>query len=237
MFDFGKLGHPPRLSWRWPRVDPPVVAWPGGGVVHLRSDSFLPYHHLDPRLAFGTFDPATHVRLAGNRNPHLAWSDVPPSTRSLALLCWDADAPTRPDDVNQERRTVPLDLPRAEFFHWVVSDLPADLRSIAEGSHSAGVTPRGKPLGRTPSGGTTGLNSYTEWFANDADMSGDYAGYDGPCPPWNDERVHGYTFALYALDTPSVGLSGPFRGPELRQAMSGHVLAEAAVVGLYAIRR
>ena len=33
-------------------------------------------------------------------------------------------------------------------------------------------------------------------------MFGDYYGYDGPCPPWNDELVHRYVFTLYALDVP-----------------------------------
>jgi hypothetical protein len=39
-----------------------------------------------------------------------------------------------------------------------------------------------------------GVNDYTGWFANDPDMAGEYYGYDGPCPPWNDERVHTYVF-------------------------------------------
>jgi phosphatidylethanolamine-binding protein (PEBP) family uncharacterized protein len=38
------------------------------------------------------------------------------------------------------------------------------------------------------------------WFAGDNDMRGDYYGYDGPCPPWNDEIVHRYVFTLFALD-------------------------------------
>ena len=33
--------------------------------------------------------------------------------------------PTRPDDVNKEGHSVPYDLPRAEFVHWVVVDLEA----------------------------------------------------------------------------------------------------------------
>ena len=41
-------------------------------------------------------------------------------------------------------------------------------------------------------------------------MSGDYFGYDGPCPPWNDALVHRYVFTLYALDVATLGLQGPF---------------------------
>ncbi|RME28386.1 MAG: YbhB/YbcL family Raf kinase inhibitor-like protein [Deltaproteobacteria bacterium] len=201
--------------------------------MHLRSDSFKPYHWFDPRLAFGKPDPDTHVTFAGNRNPHLAWSGVPEGTRSFALLCWDPDVPTVGDDVNQEGRTVPLDLPRTDFFHWVVCDLPASLREIAEGAHADGVTVGGKDPGPTPDGGLQGLNDYTGWFAGDPDMGGEYAGYDGMGPPWNDERIHGYRFAVYALDVDSLGLSGAFTGAELRAATAGHVLDSAEILGLY----
>lgn len=203
--------------------------------MHLRSDSFKPYDYLDPTYAFGKHDAASHFALAGNTNPHLAWSGAPDGTRSFALICYDPDVPSRGDDVNQEGRTVPLDLPRVDFFHWVVANLPADVTEIAAGLHASGVTPKGKPLGATPSGGVTGLNDYTGWFAGDPDMGGDYAGYDGPAPPWNDERVHGYRFCVYALDTDALALPERFTGQDLRAAMSGHVLAEAQLIGLYAI--
>lgn len=204
--------------------------------MHLRSSSFRPYDLLDPRLAFAAADPKTHVRLSANRNPHLAWSGVPANTASLVLLCWDPEVPTEGSTVNREGVTVPLDLPRADFFHWVVADLPASLREIHEGSHSDGVIARGKPVGRSPSGGVQGLNDYTGWFASDAAMKGNYAGYDGPCPPWNDERVHGYRFAIYALDVGTLGLSGAFTGHDVRKAMEGHVLAKAELIGLYTLR-
>ncbi len=203
--------------------------------MHLRSDSFVPYQALPARLAFAVHDPTSHVRLSANRNPHLEWSGVPAGTRSFALLCWDPDVPTEGTNVNREGVTVPLDLPRCDFFHWVVVDLPPGLRCIAEGQHTDGVVPHGKPAGRTPDGGLQGLNDYTGWFAGDASMAGDWCGYDGPCPPWNDERVHGYRFAIYALDVATLGLAGPFTGHDARAAMAGHVLAEACILGLYAI--
>jgi Raf kinase inhibitor-like YbhB/YbcL family protein len=203
--------------------------------MHLRSDSFKPYAHLDSRLALAEHDPETHVHLAANRNPHLAWSNVPEGTRSFALICHDPEVPTEGSKVNQEGMTVPLDLERADFFHWVAADLPASLREIAEGAHSDGVTAHGKEPGPTPDGGVQGINDYTGWFAGDVDMRGDYGGYDGPGPPWNDERVHAYFFTVFALDVPSVGLSGSFTGQQLREAMQGHVLAQATIVGLYAI--
>jgi Raf kinase inhibitor-like YbhB/YbcL family protein len=203
--------------------------------VHLRSDSFVPYARIPDRLAFAVHDPVANVRLSANRNPHLQWSGVPPETRSFALLCWDPDVPTVGTDVNRTDRTVPLDLPRADFFHWVIADLPPGTTEIREGEHADGVVPRGKAPGPTPSGGHQGLNDYTGWFATDSAMAGNYCGYDGPCPPFNDERVHGYRFAVFALDT-TLGLTGAFTGHQVRAAMTGHVLARALLIGRYAIR-
>jgi len=203
--------------------------------MHVRSDSFEPYDYLPGKHAFCVPADEGHVALAENLNPHLAWSGVPEGTRSLALLCFDPEVPSEGTHVNVEGETVPLDLPRVDFFHWVVADLPADLAEIPAGSHSSGVTAKGKPPGATPHGGVQGINDYTGWFAGDPDMGGDYGGYDGPCPPWNDERVHSYHFAVYALDVESLGLSGSFTGQQVREAMAEHVLDSAEIVGLFTL--
>jgi Raf kinase inhibitor-like YbhB/YbcL family protein len=201
--------------------------------MNLTSRSFDPWTTLDARLAFAESDPDTHVRLSGNRNPHLKWEGVPDGTRSLAVLCCDDDVPSVGTDVNQEDRDVPLWLERTRFYHWVLVDLPPDLREIEEGTHSDGITPRGKSGGASPDGGSTGINDYTSWFAGDEDMRGDYFGYDGPCPPWNDPRTHAYVFRIVALDIETLGLTGAFTGAQVEEAMKGHVLAEASLSGLY----
>ncbi len=201
--------------------------------MNLISDSFRPWDDLDPRLAFGKHDPETHVALAGNRNPHLAWDNVPEGTKSFALLCYDDDVPTDGTDVNQEGRSVPVYLERARFFHWVVADLPATVTGVAEGAHSDGVTAGGKDGGATADGGVSGINDFTAWFAGNDDMKGSYYGYDGPGPPWNDERTHAYVFHVLALDTASLGLDGAFTGADLLAAAEGHVLGEARLAGLY----
>lgn len=169
-----------------------------------------------------------------NRSPHLIWSNAPEGTKSFTLICTDHDAPSVRDDANQPDRTVPFDLPRADFYHWVLVDIPADVNELPAGCDCEGVTPRGKDVGKTPYG-TRGVNSYTSWFAGDPNMEGDYGGYDGPFPPWNDERVHRYHFVLYALDVESLGLDGAFDGADALLAMRGHVLATADWVGTYAI--
>src|SRR5690606_4428721 len=109
-------------------------------------------------------------------------------------------APSRPDDVNQPDREVPAELPRCDFVHWVMADIPADCRELAAGACSEGITARGKVDPAGPDGSRQGLNDYTGWFAGDADMAGEYLGFDGPCPPFNDAIEHRYFFRLFALD-------------------------------------
>jgi Raf kinase inhibitor-like YbhB/YbcL family protein len=203
------------------------------------SDSFKDGATIPGEFAFCVIDPHTHVTLSANRNPHFAWSDVPAGAKSLVLICCDSDVPSRGDDVNQEGKTVPADLPRVDFFHWTLVDLPADVSAIAAGSFCDGVTARGKAgpqIAASPLvGARHGLNDYTGWFAGDADMGGDYFGYDGPCPPWNDSIMHRYVFTLYALDIAHVPVDGKFTGQQVRDAVRGHVLAEAAITGNYSL--
>lgn len=204
--------------------------------MKLWSDSFKDGGVIPGEFAFCVIDPATHVTLSANRNPHLAWSDLPAGTRSLALICHDVDVPSRGDDVNQEGKTVPADLPRVDFFHWTLIDLPADLSSIAAGQYSNAVTPRGKTgPGIESKPGRHGINDYTGWFAGDAEMGGDYFGYDGPCPPWNDSILHHYVFTLFALDIARVPVEGKFTGQQVRDAMRGHILGEAKLTGIYTL--
>ena len=93
--------------------------------MELRSNSLSPGDRISEAYALGRPDPDSHVSWAGNRSPHLAWSGAPQGTKSFAVICVDVDVPTKPDDVNQEGREVPSDLPRADFYHWVLVDLPA----------------------------------------------------------------------------------------------------------------
>ncbi|MGH8806445.1 MAG: YbhB/YbcL family Raf kinase inhibitor-like protein [Noviherbaspirillum sp.] len=204
--------------------------------MKLWSDSFKDGGSIPGEFAFGVIDPVTHVALSANRNPHFAWSDLPAGTKSLALICHDVDVPSRGDDVNQEGKAVPADLPRVDFFHWTLIDLPAALSSIAAGAYSSAVTPRGKPgpqAGDQP--GRHGVNDYTGWFAGDADMAGDYYGYDGPCPPWNDSIMHRYVFTLFALDVERLPVDGRFTGQQVRDALRGRILDEAKLIGIYTL--
>ena len=203
--------------------------------MQLTSKSFSDGAPIPGEFAFAVIDPVNHIALSTDRNPQLAWSNAPEGTKSFALICHDPDVPNRVDDVNKEDREIAESFPRDLFFHWVLLDIPATTREIPAGSHSDRITAKGKPGPAAPGGTRHGLNDYTKWFAGDKNMGGDYYGYDGPCPPWNDLRLHHYVFTLYALDVPQVEVHGDFTGANARLAIAGHVLAQASLTGTYTL--
>ena len=199
--------------------------------MHIHSHSF---QHRQPIPAECALGADGGRGFGGNRNPHLAWDEVPDGTRSFALLCIDTDAPTDGALVADASVEIPVAHPRGDFVHWTVVDIPADARAIAAGSCSDGITAHGKPAGHDASG-RSGLNDYTGWFAGDAAMGGDYFGYDGPYPPPHDARVHRYFFRLIALDVAALELPTAFTAGDVFRAMHGHVLAEASTYGTYSL--
>lgn len=100
------------------------------------------------------------------------------------------------------------DAPRKVWVHWVLYDLPPETRGLPERLPSAPTLPMG---------GTQGRNDFGE------------LGYGGPCPP---SGTHRYVFHLYALDR-RLGLEPGATKKQLLEAMQGHVLAEAELVGTY----
>ena len=208
--------------------------------MKLWSDSWINGERIPTRFAAGKPD-ANGVTFSDNLSPHLAWSEVPAGTKSFALICHDFDVPSRGDDVNQTDREVPADLPRVDFFHWVMVDLPGSTSELKEGEFSRGFTAHGKP---GPQIGVTGketarhgLNDYTGWFANNPDMAGNYFGYDGPFPPFNDSLIHHYVFTVYALSIARAPVDGNFTGPQVREAIYPHILAEATHSGTYTLNK
>jgi Raf kinase inhibitor-like YbhB/YbcL family protein len=198
--------------------------------MHIHSDSFPASGPIPAEFAMGA-----RAGFGGNRNPALRWDEVPEGTQSFALLCIDTDGPTDASTVGRSDVAIPVEQPRTEFVHWVMVDIPATTRAIAAGECSDGVTPRGKTQPPGPRGARQGLNDYTGWFAGDADMVGQYHGYDGPYPPANDLRVHRYFFRLFALDVERLPVPAAFTAADVWHAMNGHVLAEAAVWGRYSL--
>ncbi len=101
--------------------------------------------------------------------------------------------------------------PRMVFVHWVLHDLPPATTGLPEAVAQAAL----------PAGARVGKNDWGR------------AAYGGPCPPIGRHR---YFFKLYALDT-VLGDLGPVTKPRLLQAMKGHVVAEAQVMGTYEKKR
>jgi Raf kinase inhibitor-like YbhB/YbcL family protein len=97
--------------------------------------------------------------------------------------------------------------PKMTWVHWVLYNLPSAADALPEG-----VTPEALPAGTKH-----GLNDWKR------------PGYGGPCPPIGRHR---YFHKLYALDTVLTGLGSPTKG-KLLEAMKGHVLAQAELVGTY----
>ena len=103
------------------------------------------------------------------------------------------------------------DAPGRTWVHWVIYDLPSGLTSLPEGIKAAE---------RPRVGGTHGITDFRR------------IGYGGPCPP---SGTHRYFFKLYALDT-VVDLPPGATKKKLLQAMEGHILAEAQLMGTYSRR-
>jgi hypothetical protein len=120
-----------------------------------------------------------------NISPELNWSEVPANTKSFALIMDDPDAPG------------------GTFTHWVLFDIPADQKQLAENAGPIGLS------------GNNGLNQ---------------TGYMGPCPP---SGIHRYYFRLYALDVPSLNLKEGAARSEVEAAIKNHLIGAADTMGRY----
>jgi Raf kinase inhibitor-like YbhB/YbcL family protein len=138
-------------------------------------------------FANGEEIPTKHTCDAEDDSPPLQWGDPPAGSESLALIMDDPDAPV------------------GTWDHWLLFNIPADLRSLPE---------RADP----PPGSVDGKNSWGR------------TGYGGPCPP---SGTHRYFFKLYALDT-TLDLPAGADKSQLLQAMKGHILAQTELMGTYA---
>ena len=203
--------------------------------MNFEIKSFKNNGKIPEKYAFCKPDENTVVTFSDNINPHLIWSDVPLGTKSLAIVCYDSDVPSVGDDVNQAGKTVSASLPRVNFYHWLLANIPININEIPEGAISNKVVTRGKKCGDTDFG-FAGINNYTDWFANDEDMKGIYADYDGPCPPWNDEIIHHYHFELYALDT-VLDLPKKYNADDFIKNAENHILDKKEWIGTYTLNK
>lgn len=126
-------------------------------------------------------------------SPQLTWTAPPAGTRSFALVMHDPDAGSS-----------------GGFTHWVLYNIPGEVRGLNAGASPGGALPEGTVQGANGSG----KNSYT-----------------GPCPP-KGGAPHHYNFTLYALDT-QLSLPAGKSKSDVEKAIQGHVLAQAPLTGLF----
>ena len=119
---------------------------------------------IPEKFAFGVYSEDDHMSFGPNRNPEVVWDGAPEGTKSFVVMMFDPDVPSVADDVNQEGKTVSRDIPRVDFFHWLLVDVPAGTTRIPEGEDSDGVIPKGKEPGPGPIG-IRGVNNYTQFLA------------------------------------------------------------------------
>ena len=124
-------------------------------------------------------------------SPKLSWNEPPAKTQSFALIMDDPDAPV------------------GTWVHWVLFDLPADTRELAEG-----VAKQEQLANRA----RQGRNDFGQ------------IGYGGPCPPPG--NPHRYFFKVYALDA-KLDLKAGVTKADVERAMKGHILGQAELIGRY----
>lgn len=145
-------------------------------------------------------------------SPAFAHNDAIP--RQYTCEGGDINPPLRISDVPEDTKSLALicDDPDAAtdpngpghtFDHWVLWNIPPALQEISEN--------------HTPQTAVTGLNSV------------DKHAYMGPCPPTG---MHRYFFRLYALDS-ELELPEDSDVEALEDAVAGHVLARAELIGTY----
>lgn len=124
-------------------------------------------------------------------SPQLSWNGAPAATKTFALIVDDPDAPV------------------GTWVHWVLYNLPANIKELPEGVEKQGQLSNGALQGR---------NDFRK------------TGYGGPCPPAG--KPHRYFFKLYALDI-SLDLKAGASKADLERAIQNHTLGQAELVGRF----
>lgn len=97
--------------------------------------------------------------------------------------------------------------PKRTWVHWVLYNIPVEANGLDENAGRDGL----------PAGTLEGINDWGR------------TRYGGPCPPIGRHR---YFHKLYALDVVLPDLQHP-RKDKLLQAMQGHILGQAELIGTY----
>lgn len=164
-----------------------------------------------------------------NKSPALSWTKGPAGTRSYALAMTDPDVPADLSLLNKQGTEIDKDVPRMEFTHWILADIPASVTELAEGADGDGMPSGGLALEMTKHG-RRGQNGFAAFLKD-----GPHGGYMGACPPWNDLRIHRYRVTVYALDTDRLTLPKAFTRADFLAAAKGHIVSSGAAELTYTI--
>ena len=163
----------------------------GAAAFTLKSPDIAEGARIDMKHVYDSFGCT-----GGNLSPALVWSDPPAGTKSFAVLMHDPDAPTG----------------GAGFWHWLVVDIPADVRELKQGA--------GNRSGKNLPAGARQLETD---FGEKA--------YGGPCPPPG--APHRYVITVYALKIDKLGDAADGRTAIAGFTMNANALAKASVTGLF----
>jgi Raf kinase inhibitor-like YbhB/YbcL family protein len=164
-------------------------------IVFGLPKAFMGGERMDIKVTSSAFKdgeliPRRYACNGADVSPPLAWTGVPEAAQTISLICDDPDCPG------------------STWVHWVLFNLPAGVKELAE------AVPPNMELAN---GARQGHN---DWHR---------IGYGGPCPPGG---THRYFFKVYALDV-ALDLQPGATKAELLGAMEGHVLAQGQLMGRY----
>jgi len=123
-----------------------------------------------------------------NVSPEVVWENPPRGTKSFALTVYDPDAPTG-----------------SGWWHWVVTDIPANLRKIEKGKTPVSSVQSGTDFGRP--------------------------GYGGPCPP--EGTNHRYIFTVTALKVEKLGIDPSSTGALAGFMINMNAIGKASTIVRY----
>ncbi|ASQ46906.1 YbhB/YbcL family Raf kinase inhibitor-like protein [Legionella clemsonensis] len=131
-----------------------------------------------------SFIPEKYTCEGANLSPAFYWGNPPANTKSFVIIIDDLETGNDP------------------WVHWVLFNIPANIRNLTEGE--------------IPHGAVNGKNSWG------------LVGYKGPCPPSG--TSHRYLFKLYALDI-MLPLTSSATKEEVVKAMEYHVVGMSEFAG------
>ena len=162
-----------------------------GGLKAFSADTFqvtsqniIPHQLLNKAHVYNA-----NGCLGDNISPQLSWSNAPQGTQSFAIICHNPDAP-RPHS----------------WYHWLVVNIPLNVKSIAQGEKIKGAT-----------------ETITDFKT---------IGYGGACPPVG-HGIHHYNFTVYALDVDKLDVNKDSKPTEVEKKVLAHSIAKSTITALY----